>query len=178
MDPLKMYFLLNMVIFHCYVSLPEGIKTFHGNHLLRQNSFQDEIGCHFRWELNRKTKELALRLLLPCTDAHVLQHWHWRSPWVDDALIRPVFMSKMTRWFWRKQCQFIASWYFRKLSKTNMAPEHDPWKRRFPPGNHHFQGGSMLVFQGVPLPKTNISRENRASQKESSLPTIIFQGLW
>ena len=24
MDPLKMYFLLNMVIFHCYVSLPEG----------------------------------------------------------------------------------------------------------------------------------------------------------
>ena len=25
MDPLKMYFLLNMGIFHCYVSLPEGI---------------------------------------------------------------------------------------------------------------------------------------------------------
>ena len=25
MDPLKMYFLLKMVIFHCYVSLPEGI---------------------------------------------------------------------------------------------------------------------------------------------------------
>ena len=24
MDPLKMYFLLNKVIFHCYVSLPEG----------------------------------------------------------------------------------------------------------------------------------------------------------
>ena len=24
MDPLKMYFLLNMVIFHCYVSLLEG----------------------------------------------------------------------------------------------------------------------------------------------------------
>ena len=26
MDPLKMYFLLNMGIFHCYVSLPEGIS--------------------------------------------------------------------------------------------------------------------------------------------------------
>ncbi len=25
MDPLKMYFLLKMVIFHCYISLPEGI---------------------------------------------------------------------------------------------------------------------------------------------------------
>ena len=24
MDPLKMYFLLNMGIFHCHVSLPEG----------------------------------------------------------------------------------------------------------------------------------------------------------
>ena len=24
MDPLKMYLLLNMGIFHCYVSLPEG----------------------------------------------------------------------------------------------------------------------------------------------------------
>ena len=24
MDPWKMYFLLNMGIFHCYVSLPEG----------------------------------------------------------------------------------------------------------------------------------------------------------
>ena len=24
MNPLKMYFLLKMVIFHCYVSLPEG----------------------------------------------------------------------------------------------------------------------------------------------------------
>ena len=28
MDPVKMSFLLNMVIFHCYVSLPEGIKHF------------------------------------------------------------------------------------------------------------------------------------------------------
>ena len=26
MDPLKMYFPLKMVIFHCYVSLPEGIQ--------------------------------------------------------------------------------------------------------------------------------------------------------
>ena len=25
MDPLKMYVLLKMVVFHCYVSLPEGI---------------------------------------------------------------------------------------------------------------------------------------------------------
>ncbi len=25
MDPLKMYFLLKIMIFHCYVSLPEGI---------------------------------------------------------------------------------------------------------------------------------------------------------
>ena len=28
MDPLKMYFLLNMVIFHCYVSLLEGTTLF------------------------------------------------------------------------------------------------------------------------------------------------------
>ena len=28
MDPLKMYFLLNMGIFHCYVSLPEGNPTY------------------------------------------------------------------------------------------------------------------------------------------------------
>ena len=28
MDPLKMYFLLNMGIFHGYVSLPEGIQYF------------------------------------------------------------------------------------------------------------------------------------------------------
>ena len=28
MDPLKMYFLLNMVIFHCYVSSPEGNFNF------------------------------------------------------------------------------------------------------------------------------------------------------
>ena len=27
MDPLKMHFLLNMGIFHCYVSLPEGTTT-------------------------------------------------------------------------------------------------------------------------------------------------------
>ena len=27
MDPLKMYFLLKMVIFHCYVSLPEGMSV-------------------------------------------------------------------------------------------------------------------------------------------------------
>ena len=28
MDPLKMYFLLNMGIFHCYVSLPEGMRSY------------------------------------------------------------------------------------------------------------------------------------------------------
>ena len=28
MDPLKMYFLLKMGIFHCYVSLPEGMYRY------------------------------------------------------------------------------------------------------------------------------------------------------
>ena len=36
MSPLKMYFLLKMVIFHCYVSLPEGrfvkLKLWESNH--------------------------------------------------------------------------------------------------------------------------------------------------
>ena len=34
-DPLKMYFLFKMDIFHCYVSLPEGksYMTFHEFHL-------------------------------------------------------------------------------------------------------------------------------------------------
>ena len=39
MDPLKMYFLLNMVIFHCYVSLLEG-KMYMGL-IIKGPSFQE-----------------------------------------------------------------------------------------------------------------------------------------
>ena len=31
MDPLKMYFLLNMGIVHCYISFPEGIQSYVGS---------------------------------------------------------------------------------------------------------------------------------------------------
>ena len=34
MDHLKMYFLLNMGIFHCHVSLPEGINYVFAQNLL------------------------------------------------------------------------------------------------------------------------------------------------
>ena len=37
--------------------------------------------------------------------------------------------------------------------------------------------GNHQQFFGVTLPKTNIAPENRPSQKETSLPTIHFQGL-
>ena len=40
MDPLKMCFLLKMVIFHCYVSLPEGVYTYILRSWLGESSFQ------------------------------------------------------------------------------------------------------------------------------------------
>ena len=45
MDPLKMYFLLKMGIFHCYVSLPEG-KT-HFNVFFLSPGFNPAAGCFF-----------------------------------------------------------------------------------------------------------------------------------
>ena len=45
MDPWKMYFLLKMVIFHCHVSLPEGIFTMMMFGLLRWQM----LGRMFRW---------------------------------------------------------------------------------------------------------------------------------
>ena len=36
---------------------------------------------------------------------------------------------------------------------------------------------NQMVKEGDTLPKFNIAPENRPSQKESSLPTILFQGL-
>ena len=35
----------------------------------------------------------------------------------------------------------------------------------------------LKCFEMNTLPKTNITRENRPSQKETSIPTIHFQGL-
>ena len=47
MDPLKMYFLLRIVIFHCYVSLPEGTQKNDGlEDFGRYISFQ-KIGVIF-----------------------------------------------------------------------------------------------------------------------------------
>ena len=40
MDPLKMCFLLKMVIFHCYVSLPEGVYIYILRSWLGESSFQ------------------------------------------------------------------------------------------------------------------------------------------
>ena len=53
MNPLKMYFLLNMGIFHCYVSLPEGrhvffSKTIANRHLRRNMNIHFQISSPSR----------------------------------------------------------------------------------------------------------------------------------
>ena len=51
MDPLKMYFLLKMGIFHCYVSLPEGIYLFCAS----QSSIEMQKNIHLLEEENDST---------------------------------------------------------------------------------------------------------------------------
>ena len=46
MDPLKMYFLLNMVIFHCYISLPEGNMLKLQTCTLQNKKIVDAMGFH------------------------------------------------------------------------------------------------------------------------------------
>ena len=48
MDPLKMYFLLKMGIFHCYVSLPEGTSS-HGWFSIVMLVFYSFLWCTF-WQ--------------------------------------------------------------------------------------------------------------------------------
>ena len=47
-----------------------------------------------------------------------------------------------------------------------------PWK-----SNYLLNGFEPKRPWNFTLPETNITRENRPSQKESSIPTIYFQGL-
>ena len=51
-----------------------------------------------------------------------------------------------------------------------MEPENTPVEKE-----NHLNQTSVFRFY-VTLPETNIAPENRVSQKETSLPTIHFQG--
>ena len=59
MDPLKMYFPLNMAIFHGYVSVPEGYFRFLDHNNPSTSKTYDLLGGHF-WRRRKNNFEVEL----------------------------------------------------------------------------------------------------------------------
>ena len=128
MDPLKISFLFNMGIFHCYVSLPEGniSNTY-------PNSTQHTVHQH------------PFFCFLPSS----MPGHDWKSCAMPSApessmLFLKSFLWK-TRMFGVEEMAFLQE---KAFLETNTAPEKMPVGRRFSYWNDPFSG-DMFIFGGV-----------------------------
>ena len=189
-----MYFLLKMLVFHCYVSLPEGTKYY---------GTSKNPNCHAvigpsRLFLRKKHTGEAFEPIRDWLREISRQVYNNKGfPWLlfgyfggYGKFLEAGFSPCFFLWIF-----FWSLWHSRSCDDKKDRHGRAWWFQRFPwsrPGAkwttprglqspktyilHHIQEDMFDLTIITPW-KFNVAPENLPSQKESSLPTIIFQGL-
>ena len=125
MDPLKMYFLLEMVIFHCYVSLPEGNLNVgkgwsHERQAVKPHKFHPKMTG---WCLVMSIHEQPRWL---CSLPNDLQMRNWFEGWMTFLLIH----FGGTKHAWVILMFFLHPWIHMKYRLEHQDRQHEHWRSR------------------------------------------------